>query len=311
MPSSFYFPVFSGLLTAEHRKKIGPALWEFLWCISTTTKEVIEDGELLGIVLGGKPVSYNDVAKEMGGSKSTVKRNFEKLEEEGYILMTRTPYGHIIKVRNSKKFKKSAENDTGARYGTGAENEYRGAIFGRGGAENGHSNKDIELDIKQDINIASADNAREEPTGGVPTTEIVQLPNGSVGQIPGNSPKSDYERIRNYYMELAGIGGFDVNVKDQQSIRELLSYGVNVDKALEWIKFCFDSYAPKHPRDKINSFSYCLPKILDRHFAEKEANTDGQKVYQHRGSHGGPARKGKSTDDVYRELEEARRAWGG
>ncbi|RJS60142.1 winged helix-turn-helix domain-containing protein [Bacillus sp. PK3_68] len=132
MPSSFYFPVFSGLLTAEHRKKIGPALWEFLWCISTTTKEVMEDGELLGIVLGGKPVSYNDVAKEMGGSKSTVKRNFEKLEEEGYILMTRTPYGHIIKVRNSKKFKKSAENDTGAKYGTGAENEYRGAIFGRG-----------------------------------------------------------------------------------------------------------------------------------------------------------------------------------
>ncbi|WP_182917005.1 hypothetical protein [Bacillus sp. PK3_68] len=145
----------------------------------------------------------------------------------------------------------------------------------------------------------------------MPTTEIVQLPNGSVGQIPGNSPKSDYERIRNYYMELAGIGGFDVNVKDQQSIRELLSYGVNVDKALEWIKLCFDSYAPKHPRDKINSFSYCLPKILDRHFAEKEANTDGQKVYQHRRSYGGSTSKGKSTDDVYRELEEARRAWGG
>lgn len=44
---------------------------------------------------------------------------------------------------------------------------------------------------------------------------------------------------------------------------------------------------------------------------KKRGEESGQKVYQHRGSHGGPARKGKSTDDVYRELEEARRAWGG
>ncbi|RJS59169.1 DnaD domain protein [Bacillus sp. PK3_68] len=44
---------------------------------------------------------------------------------------------------------------------------------------------------------------------------------------------------------------------------------------------------------------------------KKRGEESGQKVYQHRRSYGRPTSKGKSTDDVYRELEEARRAWGG
>jgi biotin operon repressor len=275
MPDSFYFPTFSGLLTKEHRDKIGPALWEFLWCISATTKEIEQEGSLLGVVLGGKPVSYNDVAKELGGSKSTVKRNFEKLEEQGYISMKRTPYGHIIHVLNSKKFKKSAKNDTGAKNSTGAESDNRGAISGRGGAENGHSNKDIELDMQEDILSSAANNTREEQTGGVPTTEIVQLAdaNQRKGQIPGNS---DYERVKNAYMRLAVIGGFDVKPKDQQSIMQLLNYNIEIDKVLKWLEECFRDFKPKHQFDKINSFSYCIPKVLDKHFAEKEGQNGNQ-----------------------------------
>lgn len=277
MTESFYFPTFSGLLTEEHREKIGPALWEFLWCISSTTKEIIVDGETLGVVYGGKPVSYNEVAKKLGGSKSTVKRNFEKLEEHGYIDMKRTPYGHIITVKNSKKFKDSAKNGTSAEYSTGAKNDSRGAIFGGGGAENGHSNKDIELDIK-DINNAAVYNAREESTGGVPTTESVQLADAdqSKGQIPGSSLVNAYESIKNTYMRLAVIGGFDISAKDRMSIQKLLSYNIDTDKVLIWLEECFRDYKPKHQFDKINSFAYCLPIILDKYFAEQEVEKSGK-----------------------------------
>ncbi|MED4715474.1 hypothetical protein [Bacillus badius] len=131
-----------------------------------------------------------------------------------------------------------------------------------------------------------------------------------MGQIPGTS-LSAYEQIRNRYMELAGIRGFDVSPKDRGYIMELLSYDIDIEKALSWLEECFAEFNPKHSRDKINSFGYCLPKILDHHFAEKEADKNGQKVYQYRRRDGRSASKGKSVEQAYRELEEARRAWGG
>lgn len=104
MSDSFYFPVFSGLLTNEHKNKIGSALWEFLWLISKTTKEVVEDGETVGIVLGGKPVKVSEVVQDLGSNERTIRRNLTKLKDSGYIESTRTPYGEVFKVKNSKKF---------------------------------------------------------------------------------------------------------------------------------------------------------------------------------------------------------------
>jgi DNA-binding MarR family transcriptional regulator len=104
MPESFYFPVYSGLLTAQHRERIGPAIWEFLWLISKVTKEIEEEGETWGIVLGGKPVKLAEIAAELGGSERNVKRNIARLKDEGYIEAVRAPYGEIYKVRKSKKF---------------------------------------------------------------------------------------------------------------------------------------------------------------------------------------------------------------
>ncbi|MDX5475052.1 MAG: DnaD domain protein [Bacillaceae bacterium] len=106
MPDSFFFPTYIGLLSKEHREKIGPALWEFLWFISKTTRDVSEDDETWGIVLGGKPIKQSEIAEEMGVSESTVKRNISRLKQFGYVEAKRAPYGEIYRVRNSKKFKK-------------------------------------------------------------------------------------------------------------------------------------------------------------------------------------------------------------
>src|SRR5690606_18123909 len=149
---------------------------------------------------------------------------------------------------------------------------------------------------KNDIyTAADIYNAREESIGGVPTTESAQLSDGSVGQIPGDSSQEDYERIKNLYMLLAGKGGFDVSPKDEMAINELLQSGINVDKAYVLVKECFDNYKPKHSRDKINSFSYCVPYILDKHYAEKEGAKVG-KIQQHRGSTSSLERKDSITN---------------
>jgi phage replication O-like protein O len=171
--------------------------------------------------------------------------------------------------------------------------------------------------IKNNIKYnTAANNAHEEPTGGVPTTENAQLSTGSVGQIPGNSSNA-YMQIRDRYMILANIGGFDVNTKDRNYILELIAHDIDVNKTLEWLEQIFAEYHPKHSRDKINSFGYCLPILLDRHIEnqEKERNPHGETgttpIHQYRGRNGGSAGKSKSKEQLFKDLEAARDAWGG
>ncbi|MEW4325886.1 DnaD domain protein [Rossellomorea marisflavi] len=143
MPDSFFFPVYSGLISPEHRESIGPALWEFLWLISKTTKEIVEEDETWGIVLGGKPIKICEISNDLGGSERTAKRNIARLKEFGYIETKRAPYGEIYRVRNSKKFnkKRSAKNGT---------SEQRDVPhLSKRSAKSVISNKDIK-DIKKD-----------------------------------------------------------------------------------------------------------------------------------------------------------------
>jgi hypothetical protein len=97
--NNYQISVSNGLLTQEHREKIGTAIWEFLWLIDKTTKN--KDG--VGIVLGGKPIKLCDLSQQMGTSDVNVSRNLHKLKKEGYISILRTPYGMVIEVKKSKK----------------------------------------------------------------------------------------------------------------------------------------------------------------------------------------------------------------
>ncbi len=107
MPEAFYFPVHNGLLSPQHKENIGNALWEFLWMIAKTTKEIQDDeGETWGIVLGGKPIKLSEIAEDIGSSERTIQRNIGKLKDNGYIQAIKAPYGEIFKVKNSKKFYK-------------------------------------------------------------------------------------------------------------------------------------------------------------------------------------------------------------
>jgi hypothetical protein len=91
-------PLWSGIL--EHCGRIDQALWEFVWLLDKITEE--RDGN--GIVLGGAPVKVGLIAKDLGRHEQTIRRNLDRLEVGKYIERTRTPYGFVIRVKNSYKF---------------------------------------------------------------------------------------------------------------------------------------------------------------------------------------------------------------
>ena len=105
---SYRFPVWNGLLEPKHRARIGPALWEFLWCIDKVTKE--KQG--VGIVYGGKPVTFAEIAEDLGVSEKTIQRHIDRLAGANYLEPILTPRGQQIRVLNSCKFTKSNDAET-------------------------------------------------------------------------------------------------------------------------------------------------------------------------------------------------------
>ncbi|MDH6370575.1 DNA-binding transcriptional regulator GbsR (MarR family) [Paenibacillus sp. PastF-3] len=113
MPTdSFPFPIFSGLFSPQHYEKIGSAIWLFAWCVSSTTKEVEEDGTVWGLVLGGKPMKLSEIGENFGVTDKSISRWISDLQNHGYIHIIRAPRGLIIRVRKSKKgiLKRSDKN---------------------------------------------------------------------------------------------------------------------------------------------------------------------------------------------------------
>ncbi len=94
----FFITVSNGLLEGKHRKRIGTAIWEFMWLLDRITKI---DDEGNGWILGGKPVQLKEMAN--GVSESQVSRNIRRLVKQGYVFVTLTPYGMRFIVANAKK----------------------------------------------------------------------------------------------------------------------------------------------------------------------------------------------------------------
>lgn len=96
----FFIEITNNLLEPKHRKKMGTAVWEFMWCLDKITKI---DEEEVGCVLGGKPINLADIKKELGISEVSISKNLNKLKNSGYLTLIHTPYGISIKVQKAKK----------------------------------------------------------------------------------------------------------------------------------------------------------------------------------------------------------------
>jgi len=90
----------------DHYKKIGIALWEFIWLIDAITEE--QDG--IGWVYGKSPLKIERIAGDLGIGKSTVRRNLGRLKDGGYIVTHKARYGLIVGVVNSRKIRPRTSN---------------------------------------------------------------------------------------------------------------------------------------------------------------------------------------------------------
>ena len=81
-------------------KRIGPAFPLFLLFEDKVTAGEGTDG----LVLRGRPVTDEQLAKTLGVHPKTVAAHRIRLEEHGYIKTMRTGRGYIVRVRKSKKW---------------------------------------------------------------------------------------------------------------------------------------------------------------------------------------------------------------
>jgi DNA-binding MarR family transcriptional regulator len=286
MSDSFYFPTYSGLLTPQHKEHIGPALWEFLWLISKTTKEIEEDGETLGIVLGGIPIKIADIANEIGSSERTVKRNLARLKEYGYLETLRTPHGEVYKVRKSKKFikKRSAKNGTSEK--REVPNMPREVPhLSKRSAKNGTCNKDIK-DIKKDIKDDDMKTPEHE-------FELAFY-------FPPATLQDDFkywiESEKSQFVEPEEIIIEVIHRAQKQMPRNPATY---VSKILNNLH-------------SMELYTLDAVKAYNKKFDEKFTNggeTNGQKVSKHRGGYGRSS--SKSAEQLEQEAAAARKSWGG
>jgi hypothetical protein len=140
---------------------------------------------------------------------------------------------------------------------------------GEGGKHLADINKNDKECIKNDKEYIAAENAREGESDGVPTT----VPNGDFltpaedrGEI-SHTPETYQREVLNKYIQLRN-SGFQTSVSDESAAAELFESGIPLEKAIYWLIDRFNTYKPKHKRDKINSLSYCVPYILDKYHAE-------------------------------------------
>ena len=103
----FGIEIKNDLLDPKHIESMGVAVWLYMFFIDKMTS-ISEEG--IGKVLGGKPIKYEEVKAELGLSQRTYNRWVSILSKEGYLNMTRTPYGIVFSVNKAfKRFGKKIE----------------------------------------------------------------------------------------------------------------------------------------------------------------------------------------------------------
>lgn len=96
----FFIEVTNNLLEKKHRKAMGTAVWEFMWCLDKITRI---DDQNNGWILGGKPVRLKEIRENLGITEQKISKNLNKLAEAGYLELIHAPYGIVIKVKKAQK----------------------------------------------------------------------------------------------------------------------------------------------------------------------------------------------------------------
>lgn len=262
MPHSYPFYTYSGLLTPEHYKKIGNAIWLFLWCISSTTSEKEKDGIVWGIVKGNQPHKLSDLSEIFGVNEKTVRRWLDVLEQHGYLRITRAPYGLVLTVRNSKRgHLKRLDNNVQS--------------------ENRDRTKMSNQSERVDKNVHSRSDKSVQSNKDIINTTITTT----------NKDIDPVDAIAEKFIDLRTIQeGRPVypNAKDYEAIARIVARGMPLPQTIKLLEQCFSEYAEREPNGSIKAFSYC-EKYIDDHYEKLKARDDARRLAKRRISeHGKP-----------------------
>ncbi len=150
------------LLELKHIEKMGVAVWLYMWCLDKMTS-INEQG--IGKVLGGKPIKYEEIEKELGISIRTYRRWLSMLSGAGYINLIRAPYGVVITVNKAvKKFKRDVPKMAP-----------RSATNGTSTTKSGTSNKTSQYDYTKTIQRGASKEAGDKTGITTYTNGLTQL----------------------------------------------------------------------------------------------------------------------------------------
>ena len=96
----FYIEITNNLLDPKHQKQMKESVWLFMWCLDKITS-ISEEG--IGTVLRGKPITHQEVKKELDLSRRTYTDWVARLKKYKYINTTRAPRGLIFEVNKAQK----------------------------------------------------------------------------------------------------------------------------------------------------------------------------------------------------------------
>lgn len=108
------FRVSSGLPAADHRRRMGDAVWLFLWYLDRQTGGhgwVLKSRR----AARGRPLTDDEAARDLGVHVKTIGAQRRSLAAEGYIVTARARVGHRVQVTNQKKFPGVARSQDDAR----------------------------------------------------------------------------------------------------------------------------------------------------------------------------------------------------
>jgi DNA-binding MarR family transcriptional regulator len=231
----FYIEVSNNLLDAKHFKRMGESVWLFMWLLDKITTITLEKGK----VLGGKPIKFSDIKKDIGISRSTYFRWMETLEAGGYINAIRTPRGKsIVVLRAKKRFKKMSDVSNSDQKSESSDVSYpthHSPTYDTSGVSHpthhgptyDTSNKTIAVDNKSEDNKSVDPFGADAPTGrkkeGRKISETSKLPEGKGKK---NIPPADLTKSPSYSFtdQLESLKRFE-NIKDvpHKEIVEIIS----------------------------------------------------------------------------------------
>lgn len=167
-------------------------------------------------------------------SIKTISKCVKKLVDAGTITVEETKQGTLFTIVNYAKYqdKQELKKETGNASGNEVETN---------GERSGNNNKNG--NNGENVNNVVVDN-----------------------DTAGNFERAIIDR----YMQLAGIGGFDIPERDKTTVRQVINAGIPIEMILALLDQCFRDYQPRHARDKINSFNYCATYIMNKYYQKKE-----------------------------------------